>query len=113
LFYRDLEIHRAKIELYFDEVFKEAIKDEDTPQLNMAKALWHGTLKLEDAYQYLEGLGFRPTHEIYQVLDGLKHSSRYLHLPESSRQRFDLLMPLIINEVSLTAASHVTLIRII
>ena len=113
LFYRDLEIHRAKIELYFDEVFKEAIKDEDTPQLNMAKALWHGSLKLEDAYQYLESLGFKPILETYQVLDGLKHSSRYIHLPESSRQRFDLLMPLIINEVSLTSAPYGTLIRMI
>ena len=113
LFYRDLEIHRANVEFYFDEVFKEAIKDEDSPQLNMAKALWHSTLKLEDAHQHLENLGFKSPSETYRVLDGLKHSSRYLHLPESSRQRFDLLMPLIINEVSLTSASYTVMIRMI
>jgi glutamate-ammonia-ligase adenylyltransferase len=112
-FYRDLEVHRAKIELYFDQVFKEAIKDEDSPQLNMAKAVWHGSLKLEDAQKYLECLGFKLPSETYQVLDGLKHSSRYLHLPESSRKRFDSLMPLIINEVSLTSASYTTFIRMI
>ena len=58
-------------------------------------------------------MGFKPTLETYKVLDGLKHSSRYIHLPESSRQRFDLLMPLIINEVSLTSAPYGTLIRMI
>jgi len=113
LFYQDLEIHRAKVELYFDEVFKEDIKNEDSPQLNLAKALWRSNLKLEDAHKHLESLGFKLSGETYQVLDGLKRSSRYLHLPESSRQRFDLLMPLVINEVSLSSASYSTLIRMI
>ena len=113
LFYRDLESHRENVELYFDEVFKETIKDEDSPQLNLTKALWNSTLRLEDANTHLESLGFKLPDETYQVIDGLKHSSRYLHLPEASRQRFDLLMPLIINEVSLTSDSHSTLIRMI
>ena len=113
LFYRDLESHRENVELYFDEVFKETIKDEDSPQLNLTKALWNSTLRLEDANAHLESLGFKLANETYKVIDGLKHSSRYLHLPEASRQRFDLLMPLIINEVSLTSDSHSTLIRII
>jgi len=113
LFYRDLESHRGNVELYFDEVFKETIKDENSPQLNLTKALWNSTLRLEDANAHLESLGFKLANETYQVIDGLKHSSRYLHLPEASRQRFDLLMPLIINEVSLTSDSHSTLIRMI
>jgi len=113
LFYRDLESHRGNVELYFDEVFKETIKDENSPQLNLTKALWNSTLRLEDANAHLESLGFKLANETYQVIDGLKHSSRYLHLPEVSRQRFDLLMPLIINEVSLTSDSHSTLIRMI
>lgn len=113
LFYRDLESHRENVELYFDEVFKETIKDEDSPQLNLTKVLWNSTLRLEDANAHLESLGFKLANETYKVIDGLKHSSRYLHLPEASRQRFDLLMPLIINEVSLTSDSHSTLIRII
>ena len=113
LFYRDLESHRENVELYFDEVFKETIKDEDSPQLNLTKALWNSTLRLEDANTQLESLGFKLPDETYQVIDGLKHSSRYLYLPEASRQRFDLLMPLIINEVSLTSDSHSTLIRMI
>ena len=113
LFYRELEIHRANVELYFDEVFKEAIKNEDSPELNIAKALWNSTLKLEDAHKFLESLGYKLPGDAHQVLDGLKHSSRYLHLPESSRQRFDLLMPLIVNEVSSTSDSYATLVRMI
>ena len=112
-FYQDLEIHRANIEFYFDEVFKETIKDEDSPQLNLTKALWISALRLEDSHKHLESLGFKLPDETYQVLDGLKHSSRYLHLPELSRQRFDLLMPLIIHEVSFAHDSNSTLIRII
>ena len=112
-FYQDLEIHRANVEFYFDEVFKETIKDEDSPQLNLTKALWSSALKLEDSHKHLESLGFKLPDETYQVLDGLKHSSRYLHLPELSRQRFDLLMPLIIHEVSFAHDSNSTLIRII
>jgi glutamate-ammonia-ligase adenylyltransferase len=113
LFYRELEVHRTNVEFYFDEVFKEAIKNEDSPELNIAKALWNSTLKLEDAHKFLESLGYKLPSETYQILDGLKHSSRYLHLPESSRQRFDLLMPLILNEVSLISDSHATLVRMI
>ena len=113
LFYRELEIHRANVEFYFDEVFKEAIKNEDSPELNIAKALWNSTLKLEDAHKFLESLGYKLPGDAHQVLDGLKHSSRYLHLPESSRQRFDLLMPLIVNEVSSTSDSYATLVRMI
>jgi glutamate-ammonia-ligase adenylyltransferase len=112
-FYQDLEIHRGNVELYFDEVFKESIKDEDSPQLNITKVLWNSTLKLEDGHKHLESLSFKLPDEIYQVLEGLKHSSRYLHLPEASRQRFDLVMPLIILEASLASDSHLTLIRII
>ena len=112
-FYQDLEIHRTNVEFYFDEVFKETIKDEDSPQLNLTKALWSSALKLEDSHKHLESLGFKLPDETYQVLDGLKHSSRYLHLPELSRQRFDLLMPLIIHEVSFAHDSNSTLIRII
>ncbi len=113
LFYRELEIHRANVEFYFDEVFKEAIKNEDSPELNIAKALWNSTLKLEDAHKFLESLGYKLPGDAHQVLDGLKHSSRYLHLPESSRQRFDLLIPLIVNEVSSTSDSYATLVRMI
>jgi glutamate-ammonia-ligase adenylyltransferase len=113
LFYRELEIHRANVELYFNEVFKEAIKNEDSPELNIAKALWNSTLKLEDAHKFLESLGYKLPGDAHQVLDGLKHSSRYLHLPESSRQRFDLLIPLIVNEVSSTSDSYATLVRMI
>ena len=113
MFYQDLETHRANVEFYFDEVFKETIKDQDSPQLNSTKALWNSTLSLEDAHKHLESLGFKLPDETYQVLDGLKHSSRYLHLPELSRQRFDLLMPLIIHEVSFAHDSNSTLIRII
>ena len=112
-FYQDLEIHRTNVEFYFDEVFKETIKDEDSPQLNLTKALWISALRLEDSHKHLESLGFKLPDETYQVLDGLKHSSRYLHLPELSRQRFDLLMPLIIHEVSFAHDSNSTLIRII
>ena len=115
MFYQDLETHRANVEFYFDEVFKETIKDQDSPQLNSTKALWNSTLSLEDAHKHLESLGFKLTGETYQVIDGLKHSSRYLHLPEVSRQRFDLLIPLIIHEVSSTSDSNSdsTFIRII
>ena len=115
MFYQDLEIHRANVEFYFDEVFKETIKDEDSPQLNLTKVLWNSALTLEDAYKHLEDLGFKLPDETYQILQGLKASSRYLHLPEVSRQRFDLLMPLIIHEVSSASDpnSDSTLIRII
>ncbi len=113
VFYRDLGIHRANVEFYFDEVFKETIKDEGSPQFNTAKALWNSTLKLEDAHTHLANFGFKSPEETYQVLDGLKHSSRYLHLPEISRQRFDLLMPLIIQEVSFSSNSYSTMVRII
>jgi glutamate-ammonia-ligase adenylyltransferase len=112
-FYKDLEIHRANVELYFDEVFKESIKEEDSEELNIAKTLWNSTLKLEDAHFALNEFGFKSPNEAYQLLDGLKRSSRYLHLPEASRQRFDLLMPLIIHQMSLISNPDSTLIRII
>ena len=112
-FYQHLEIHRTNVELYFDEVFKESIKEEDSEELSIAKTLWNSTLKLEDAHFALNKFRFKLPNETYQILDGLKRSSRYLHLPEASRQRFDLLMPLIIYQMSLISNPDSTLIRII
>ena len=40
MFYQDLEIHRANVEFYFDEVFKETIKDEENSKVEVLITDW-------------------------------------------------------------------------
>ena len=83
----DLAAHRARVSMHFDSIFVSMQRGKEDP---LALAWQAGD---SDALaERLQALGF--TDPItFQRLAAIRASSRYAHLPESSRQRFDALLP--------------------
>ena len=113
VFYCDLERYRKTVECHFDEVLKESIKHDESPRLNLARAIWSDSSSHEENLLYLESFNYVAINKSLQIIEGLRKSARYLQLPEISKQRFNLLMPLVISEVSLSKNPDTALVRIV
>jgi len=84
-----LNCHREKVERHFGLVFAE----EKPPQTHPLARLWHEEMPDETAQDALATLGYRSLAETRQRLHQLHESARYRQLPQASRERFDALMP--------------------
>ncbi|HEY8118063.1 MAG TPA: bifunctional [glutamate--ammonia ligase]-adenylyl-L-tyrosine phosphorylase/[glutamate--ammonia-ligase] adenylyltransferase [Methylophilaceae bacterium] len=110
-----LEQHRAKVQLHFDELF--SVPDADPNKTlsgynGLASDVWQGLLTESGALDALKSLGYEDTTETLRRLVGQHASSRYKSLPETSRQRFDALMPLVIAQAATESRPEVTLMRV-
>ena len=66
---------------------------QDVPGLPSDVQLWHEGIAAEELNSALGALGYLDTINSSQRLLQLRHSARYQHLPELSRQRLDRLIP--------------------
>lgn len=66
---------------------------QDVPGLPSDVQLWHEGITAEELNSALGALGYLDTINSSQRLLQLRHSARYQHLPELSRQRLDRLIP--------------------
>jgi len=82
-----LDLHRKEVSKRFDQIF--AAREAGQPD----NPLWQGGLAQEEVRHKLEQLGYSDAETLAQRLQQTRDSARYRHLPESSRQRFDLLVP--------------------
>jgi glutamate-ammonia-ligase adenylyltransferase len=91
VFLRQLDTHRARVSLHFEQVFA-------APQITSHPllALWEGTFTDEEAVKQLTGLGYRDPQQIVLRLKNIRHSSRYRQMPASTQSRLDALMPAMI-----------------
>jgi len=91
-----LDAHRGHVSRHFEDVFS----TREEPRHALAP-LWrdgdHGALE-----RRLAGLGFREPQDTAARLQAVRASGRYQNLPQSSRERFDALIPCIIE----TSARH-------
>ena len=112
-----LNQHRKNVQQHFDATFNEqnqhANKLEITKAAPWFDAVWQGALINDSALQALFNAGYSDAAHTLQQLQLLRNSSRYLRLPELSRQRFDVLMPLVIKQASLETNADAALLRII
>ncbi len=104
--------HRQIVQQHFDATFNENTQTlpDDNAKENL---LWQGLLENDAALQALSGAGFGDAAETLQRLKLCRESARYQQLPEQSRQRFDRLMPLVIQAASLQANADIALQRAI
>ena len=116
-FLAQLNLHRKQVQQHFDATF-----NDEKPSLNQPEniksitwfdSVWQGALTNEASLQALSDAGYSDTTQTLQQLHMLRNSSRYLRLPELSRQRFDALMPLVIKQASLEANADAALLRTI
>ena len=95
-FMAELNIHRDRVQRFFDDTFK----DEQSNDLQQETALWQGTVSGSEAGQWLEQHGYTRADDIVHLLQQTRNSQRIQQLPEQSRRRLDQLMPLLLREAS-------------
>ena len=100
--------HRSHVQAIFDVTFKSA---EIAQNQNML-SLWQDTLAENLSQQVLIDAGYQDVNHIKQLLLGLLNSQKYHQLPDSSRLRFDALMPLVITEAGQQVNADATLLRV-
>jgi len=100
-----LDAQRGVVTRHFESIFAEQA-DEST-----SMPLWQGSLEPEAAAAELAARGFASADDMAQRLAAFRAGSRYRHLPESSKQRLDKLVPRIIDESAKTADPGTTLAR--
>ena len=125
-FFSELNSHRIIVAQHFDATFNEKTQVETQPE-NLQAAAWYDSVwqsalanelvtGLEHSSACLQALsdaGYSDAAQTLQQLHMLRNSSRYLRLPELSRQRFDTLMPLVIKQASLETNAGAALLRTI
>ncbi len=110
-----LEIHRAKVQQHFTDLFNEREEKDDSTEADaarQAREIWQGLLPEQQAHSELQTLGFKDVDDTLRRLAGQHASSRYKNLPELSRQRFDALMPMVISQAALEPEPDKTLSRV-
>ena len=101
-----LDRHREQVSRHFDGVFAGP-----TQALHLCAPLWLGELDAEAAHERLASLGFGDTGAALTRLAGARASQRYLQLPEASRERFDTLVPRVIELAAKAVAPEAALAR--
>ena len=101
-----LDAHREQVSRHFDGVFAGPVQD-----VHPCAPLWMGELDAEAAHERLAALGFTDTGAALTRLAGARASPRYLQLPEASRERFDALVPRVIELAAKAGAPEAALAR--
>lgn len=115
-FLAQLNSYRQNVQQHFDATFNNETASSSAKngqQYETEIALWQQTLDSNIALQALSDAGYSDANEALQRLKMLRDSSRYQQLPESSRQRFDRLMPLVISIAAQEQNSDIALLRAI
>ena len=110
-FLTQLDHCRQQVQHHFDETFDDADASKDA--LESEKSIWNGAVGESEAVAMLQKIGFAEAQETLRRLITLHQSSRYLQLPELSRQRFDAVMPHVISQSAKMQNADVTLTRVI
>ena len=105
---KQLDRHRDNVTRHFEAVLLDPERN-----AHSLTTLWRESRDRELTTSELTRLGFRDASDVAQRLEALHRSARYLQMPTSVRERFDALMPRVI-EVSLkTEIPARTLARIV
>ena len=105
-FMQVLDAHRERVSRHFDGVFAGPAQDE-----HACAPLWRGELDEDAAHARLRALGFADSGTALARLAGARASQRYAQLPEASRERFDALLPRVIELAATAAAPEAALAR--
>jgi len=100
-----LDAHRERVSHQFELVFS----TQEAPRHALAP-LWQGDLGT-GVEERLEALGFRSSADLAARLRAIRGSARYADRPEASRNRFDLLVPRLIELAAACANPDATLER--
>ena len=89
-FHAALNAHRHKVTRHFEQVFAAPQSQQQSHPLS---TLWQGHLADYEAVRQLRELGYKNGEDTWQRLTRMRQGNRYAQLPETSRARFDALLP--------------------
>ena len=103
-----LDAHRERVSQQFEQIFS----SQETPRHALA-SLWQDDLAGPGtgAEKRLDALGFRSSADLAARLRAIRGTARYADLPEASRNRFDLLVPRLIELAAARGNPDATLER--
>ncbi len=101
-----LDAHRENVSRHFDGVFAGPAQDQ-----HACAPLWHEGLDDEAAHERLAALGFTDIGAACARLAAARASPRYAQLPQASRERYDALLPRVIEFASKASAPDAALAR--
>ena len=96
-----IETYRNTVDKHFGEVFSDP-KGEQAADVGITE-IWQATIDDTEAISRIKALNYLDAQQTLMRLRGVLHSAKYKQLPELSRRRFDVLMPLVIK---LAAKEH-------
>ena len=102
-----LNLHRDVVTRHFSAVFAAEVEEKNQG----ATSLWLGNLAEDDARQQLAALTFQQPALLLERFSAVRRSARYQQLPATSRERFDALVPQLIEQASQRPNPDATLIR--
>jgi glutamate-ammonia-ligase adenylyltransferase len=89
-FLETLDAHRTCVTRHFDQVFAAPQSEQQSHPL---ATLWQGTLSDADAVSALSALGYHNAESVWQWLTHTRAGGRYSQFPQTTRARFDALLP--------------------
>lgn len=110
-FLEQLQPHRNLVERHFSEVF--SMQPAEAPQANALVEMWSGHLDRAELENRLGEQGYQRTEDSCRRLQALRAGARYRQLPAASRERFDALLPTVLQLASACSNPDDTLLRMI
>ncbi len=102
-----LEVHRSLVNSQFNRIF-----NTEQEELGISP-FWHEHLELEGLAQSLSEKGFADARTLAEQLVQTRQSSRYLQLPEISRNRYDKIVPQMVEQCAALAMRDQALPRLL
>jgi [glutamine synthetase] adenylyltransferase / [glutamine synthetase]-adenylyl-L-tyrosine phosphorylase len=116
-----LNQHRDVVRTHFDQTFsvekpkQTALPDHDDEikdaAIGVAKSIWDGELDVDASIAALEKLGYVKAQDTFNQIKQLHQGHKYKQLPELSRQRFNQLLPVLIEAASTVSNPDIALMR--
>ncbi len=105
-----LDRHRQRIERHFEQIFAAPQSSQESHPL---APLWHGAIGAAEAAAKLGEIGYLNAEQSRQRLEAFRLSGRYAHLPDTSRNRIDSLVPPLVEVASRFPNPDETLDRVL
>jgi [glutamine synthetase] adenylyltransferase / [glutamine synthetase]-adenylyl-L-tyrosine phosphorylase len=112
-----LNQHRDFVQAQFDQTFSVKTKPQHIADANQekmivaAKQVWDAALPQDESLSILADMGYNKPEDTLNQIQQLHQGHRYKQLPELSRQRFNRLLPLLIEVASHEKNADIALMR--
>ena len=107
-FAAELEHHRNRVSLHFNEIFAAAPAEQ-----HALAGLWQDNSEANGSIEKLAELGFKQPRELCERLAHMRNSARYRQMPAASQARLDRLAPLAIETAANGLDADLTLARLL